>query len=47
MGYMGLEHALQILDGEKNEYKFVDTDLAVVNRLNQAEYENGLAGDGK
>jgi ribose transport system substrate-binding protein len=47
MGYKGLEHAIDIIDGQENEYKFVDTNLVVINRLNQTEYEKGLAGDGK
>lgn len=42
MGYDGLKNAVGILDGDENEYKFIDTGVVVINKSNYKEYEAGV-----
>jgi ribose transport system substrate-binding protein len=47
MGYDGLKQALDMLNGESADYKFIDTGTLEVNKDNQAEYENAKVGESK
>ncbi len=39
MGYDGVKEALDVLNGKKSEYKFIDTGTVVINHGNYREYE--------
>lgn len=39
MGYQGLKEAIDILDGKKADYKFIDTGTRVINQENHVAYE--------
>ncbi len=39
MGYKGVKDALDVLNGKKSEYKFIDTGTVVINHGNYREYE--------
>jgi ribose transport system substrate-binding protein len=47
MGYDGLKQALDMLNGEAADYKFIDTGTLEVNKDNQADYESKKAGGNK
>jgi hypothetical protein len=45
MGYDGLKQALDMLNGDTADYKFIDTGTLEVNKDNQADYENEKVGE--